>query len=137
MSYGLSLYIHWPFCLAKCPYCDFNSHISEKPIDESRWRRALLTELNYFAKETVSNRPLTSIFFGGGTPSTMAPETTAALIEAARLYWPTKKSLEISLEANPTSIESNKLKDFAAAGVNRLSLGVQSFSDKSLKFLGA
>lgn len=136
MSYGLSLYIHWPFCLSKCPYCDFNSHVSEKPIDESRWRNALITELSYFAKKTVHNQTLTSIFFGGGTPSTMSPATTAALIEAARLYWPAQESLEISLEANPTSVKASKLKDFAAAGVNRLSLGVQSFSDKSLKFLG-
>jgi putative oxygen-independent coproporphyrinogen III oxidase len=136
VSSALSLYIHWPFCLSNCPYCDFNSHVAEKPIDEARWRRALLAEMDHFAGETMADQPLKSIFFGGGTPSTMAPETTAALIEAAKLHWRTSKGLEISLEANPTSVEAGKLKDFAAAGVNRLSLGVQSFSDKSLKFLG-
>jgi len=135
MSSALSLYIHWPFCMSKCPYCDFNSHVSEKPIDEARWRRALLAELDHFANKSVG-RQLVSIFFGGGTPSTMAPETTAALIEAARNYWPNPKYTEISLEANPSSVDASKLKDFAAAGVNRLSLGVQSFSNKSLKFLG-
>ena len=135
MSTSFSLYIHWPFCMSKCPYCDFNSHVSEKPIDEARWRRALLAELDHFANKSIHSQ-LVSIFFGGGTPSTMSPETTAALIEAAKRYWPNPKYPEISLEANPTSVESSKLKDFAAAGVNRLSLGVQSFSDKSLKFLG-
>ena len=136
MNSALSLYIHWPFCMSKCPYCDFNSHVSEKPIDEARWRRALLAELDHFANESNSRQPLVSIFFGGGTPSTMAPETTAALIEAARRYWPNPKYPEVSLEANPTSVDACKLKEFAAAGVNRLSLGVQSFSNKSLKFLG-
>jgi len=135
MSTAISLYIHWPFCVSKCPYCDFNSHVSEKPIEEARWRRALLTELDHFANKSV-NGQLVSIFFGGGTPSTMAPKTAAALIEAARRYWPNPKYLEISLEANPTSVDASKLEDFAAAGVNRLSLGVQSFSNKTLKFLG-
>jgi putative oxygen-independent coproporphyrinogen III oxidase len=133
---ALSLYIHWPFCRSNCPYCDFNSHVPEKPVDEARWRRALLAEMSYFAGKTNTEYELENIFFGGGTPSTMAPETTAALIEAAKLYWPSPKDQEISLEANPTSVEAGKLKDFAAAGINRLSLGVQSFSDKSLKFLG-
>jgi oxygen-independent coproporphyrinogen-3 oxidase len=132
----LSLYIHWPFCLSNCPYCDFNSHVAEKPIDEARWRRALLTEMDHFASELRAERSLKSIFFGGGTPSIMAPETTAALVESAQQHWPSPKCLEISLEANPTSVEASKLKDFEAAGVNRLSLGVQSFSDASLKFLG-
>jgi oxygen-independent coproporphyrinogen-3 oxidase len=136
MSNELSLYIHWPFCQSNCPYCDFDSHVPKEPVDETRWRRALLAELNHFAKKSGKGRLLTSIFFGGGTPSIMAPETTAALIKAARNYWPNSKNIEISLEANPTSVEINKLKDFASAGVNRLSLGVQSFSDKSLKFLG-
>ena len=136
MSNSISLYIHWPFCVSKCPYCDFNSHVSKKPILEARWRRALLDELHYFASKSGRNKSLKSIFFGGGTPSTMDPETTAALIEAAKISWPNTDSLEISLEANPTSVDAFKLKDFAAAGVNRLSLGVQSLSDKSLKFLG-
>jgi oxygen-independent coproporphyrinogen-3 oxidase len=132
---GLSLYIHWPFCRSKCPYCDFNSHVSDGPVDEQRWKRALLAELAHFAAET-RGKSLISVFFGGGTPSTMAPHTTAALIEAAKGFWPHSEDLEITLEANPTSVEAGKLKDFAAAGVNRLSLGVQSFDDKALKFLG-
>ncbi len=136
MKGSLALYIHWPFCISKCPYCDFNSHVSKTPVAEARWRSALLTELKYFAQEPVTNRPLGSIFFGGGTPSNMDPKTTAVLIEEAKLQWPKTDCLEISLEANPTSIDSSKLKDFAAAGINRLSLGVQSFSDQSLKFLG-
>ena len=136
MNDSLALYIHWPFCISKCPYCDFNSHVSEKPIVEARWRRALLAELQFYADRSKSEKPLSSIFFGGGTPSTMEPKTTAALIEAARSYWPNTTCPEISLEANPTSVDAGKLRDFAAAGVNRLSLGVQSFSDQSLKFLG-
>ena len=135
MNEGLSLYIHWPFCLSKCPYCDFNSHVANGAVDEDRWCRALLTEMAYFAAETVGKR-LDTVFFGGGTPSTMAPQTTAALITAAKNFWPYSEDLEITLEANPTSVEAGKLRDFAHAGVNRLSLGVQSFNDKSLKFLG-
>ena len=135
MSKGLSLYIHWPFCLSKCPYCDFNSHVAGGPVDNPRWAKALIREMGHFAAES-SNRRLESVFFGGGTPSTMIPETSAQLIEAARSFWDTAENLEISLEANPTSVEAGKLKDFADAGVNRLSLGVQSFNDKSLKFLG-
>jgi putative oxygen-independent coproporphyrinogen III oxidase len=132
---SLSLYIHWPFCLSKCPYCDFNSHVSDGAVDEDRWRRALLAEMAHFAAETPEKR-LETVFFGGGTPSTMAPATTAALISAAKGFWTCSEALEITLEANPTSVEAGKLADFADAGVNRLSLGVQSFNDKSLKFLG-
>jgi len=131
----LSLYIHWPFCLSKCPYCDFNSHVADGAVDEDRWRRALLAELAYFAAQTQGRR-LESVFFGGGTPSTMAPDTTAVLIAAAKEFWPHSEDLEVTLEANPTSVEADKLKDFACAGVNRLSLGVQSFDDKALKLLG-
>ena len=93
MSRALSLYIHWPFCLANCPYCDFNSHVAKNPIDEAQWRRALLAEMNHFASETMPGQLLKSIFFGGGTPSTMAPETTEALIEAAKLHWPNPEYL--------------------------------------------
>ena len=135
MTNSLSLYIHWPFCLSKCPYCDFNSHVADGPVDGDLWAGALLTEMSHFAAET-SARSLSSIFFGGGTPSTMGPEITARLIEAAQNFWTPTENLEITLEANPTSVEIGKLKDFAAAGVNRLSLGVQSFNDKSLKLLG-
>ena len=132
---SLFLYIHWPFCLSRCPYCDFNSHVSKAPVDDGRWTQALLAEMSYFAAETRGKR-LKTIFFGGGTPSTMAPETTALLIEVARSLWTPCEDPEITLEANPTSVEAGKLKGFAGAGVNRLSLGVQSFDDEALKFLG-
>ncbi len=131
----LSLYIHWPFCRQKCPYCDFNSHVPKTAIDQGRWRAALVAELDHFAAETQA-RVLHSIFFGGGTPSLMQPSTTAALIAKAKQLWATSDDLEITLEANPTSVEAGRLRDFAAAGVNRLSLGVQSFDDAALRFLG-
>ncbi len=130
----LSVYIHWPFCASKCPYCDFNSHVAEA-VDHGRWRRALLAELSHYAEET-KGRAVGSVFFGGGTPSLMEPATVAELIAAVRSYWPTSDDLEISLEANPNSAEAGRFRDFRAAGVNRLSLGVQSFRDENLKFLG-
>ncbi len=128
------VYIHWPFCLAKCPYCDFNSH-AVAAIDQNRWRAALLAELDHFAAETPARRP-GSIFFGGGTPSLMEPETTAALIDAVRRHWDCVPDLEITLEANPTSVEAGRFQAFRAAGVNRLSLGIQALDDESLRFLG-
>ncbi len=131
---SLSLYIHWPFCASKCPYCDFNSHVTEA-INHDRWRWALLSELDYFAKET-KNRRLSSIFFGGGTPSLMEPQTVAALIHAAKTHWHPEESLEVTLEANPSTVEAGRFRAFRDAGVNRLSLGVQSFRDQNLKFLG-
>ena len=131
---GFGLYIHWPFCLSKCPYCDFNSHVREQ-VDQARWRRALLAELAHFAAQTPG-RTLTSIFFGGGTPSLMPPETVGALINAARGHWSTAPDLEITLEANPTSVEADRLAAFRDAGVNRVSLGVQALDDGVLKFLG-
>ena len=131
---GLALYIHWPFCRAKCPYCDFNSHVRDS-IDEARYRAALLRELDYFANQ-IPGRMLTSIFFGGGTPSLMAAETVAALISRAHDHWPFAPDIEITLEANPNSAEAARFRDYAGAGVNRLSLGVQSFDDAALKFLG-
>ena len=130
----LALYIHWPFCRAKCPYCDFNSHVRET-INEDRFRRALLRELEFEAAR-LGRRPLSSIFFGGGTPSLMAPDTVAALIEAAVGSFPPLDDIEITLEANPTSVEVEKLKAIRQAGVNRLSLGVQSLDDAALGFLG-
>jgi oxygen-independent coproporphyrinogen-3 oxidase len=133
-SAGFGLYIHWPFCLSKCPYCDFNSHV-EGTVDHERWRRALLDELQHVVR-SVGKRPLTSIFFGGGTPSLMAPRTAAALIEAATQAFGAHPNLEITLEANPTSVEAERLRDFKDAGVNRLSLGVQSLEDEALRFLG-
>ena len=133
-SPGFGLYIHWPFCRAKCPYCDFNSHVREG-IDQARWRQALLRELSHFAAKTPGRR-LTSIFFGGGTPSLMAPETVAALIEVTRGHWDLAPDLEVSLEANPTSSEAANFAAFAQAGVNRLSIGVQALDDAALAFLG-
>ncbi|WP_372616995.1 radical SAM family heme chaperone HemW [Falsiroseomonas sp.] len=130
----LALYIHWPFCAAKCPYCDFNSHVRET-VDHAAFAAALRTELAREAART-GRRKLASIFFGGGTPSLMRPDTAAALIEdAARLFDPLP-DLEITLEANPTSVEREKLRDFRAAGVNRASLGVQALDPSALEFLG-
>ncbi|MGH6989816.1 MAG: radical SAM family heme chaperone HemW [Stellaceae bacterium] len=130
----LALYIHWPFCKSKCPYCDFNSHV-RAGIDEARWQAALLRELDRGAGET-RGRPLTSIFFGGGTPSLMAPATVAALLERAAAWWDFAPDIEITLEANPNSVEAARFRDLAAAGVNRLSLGIQALDDASLRFLG-
>ena len=134
MTQPLALYIHWPFCLSKCPYCDFNSHVREK-IDESLWRESLLKELAYFGQLT-KGRPLKSIFFGGGTPSLMAPRTVGALLAQASQYWQVQDDLEVTLEANPTSIEANKFQDFKHAGINRVSIGIQALNNKDLKFLG-
>ena len=131
---GLSVYIHWPFCASKCPYCDFNSHVAEA-VDHERWRRALLAELSHYAEETKGGA-VGSVFFGGGTPSRMEPATVAALIAAVRSHWTTGDDLEITLEANPSSAEAGRFRDFRDAGVNRLSLGVQSFRDEALAFLG-
>jgi putative oxygen-independent coproporphyrinogen III oxidase len=131
---GFGLYVHWPFCVSKCPYCDFNSHVSDR-IDQSAWHRAYLQELAYFAALTPG-RTLTSIFFGGGTPSLMDPDTTAAIILAARRHWATAPELEITLEANPGTVDAARFTAFHAAGVNRLSMGVQSLNAEDLKFLG-
>jgi len=130
----IALYIHWPFCAAKCPYCDFNSHVRER-VDEARFRAALRRELAHEAAR-VGRRPLASIFFGGGTPSLMAPETVAALIGDARALFDAAPGIEITLEANPTSVEAAKLAAFRDAGVNRASLGVQSLEAEALRFLG-
>jgi oxygen-independent coproporphyrinogen-3 oxidase len=130
----LALYIHWPFCVTKCPYCDFNSHVRET-VDTTAWTQALLADLAHEAALLPHHR-LTSIFFGGGTPSLMPPETVAALIAAARTHWPVDPDLEITLEANPSSVESARFAAFAAAGVNRLSLGLQALDDEALKLLG-
>ncbi|MFQ5775774.1 MAG: radical SAM family heme chaperone HemW [Kiloniellaceae bacterium] len=131
---GFGVYVHWPFCAAKCPYCDFNSHVREA-IDHARWRRALLAELDHFASETAARR-VTSIFFGGGTPSLMAPGTVAAVIARVAAHWRLAGTAEITLEANPTSVESGRFAEFRAAGVNRVSLGVQALDDRTLAFLG-
>jgi putative oxygen-independent coproporphyrinogen III oxidase len=130
----LALYIHWPFCLAKCPYCDFNSHVRER-IPQSRFRAALRAELAWEAAR-LGPRRLNSVFFGGGTPSLMEPETVAALLEDARRFFIPADDIEITLEANPTSVELEKLAGFRAAGVNRVSLGVQSLNAEALARLG-
>jgi oxygen-independent coproporphyrinogen-3 oxidase len=131
---ALALYVHWPFCVSKCPYCDFNSHVRAS-IDQDEWREALLTDLAYEAGKTSGMR-LGSIFFGGGTPSLMPPATVAALIDAAAAHWPLEPGIEITLEANPSSVEAARFADLAAAGVSRVSLGLQSLDDEALRFLG-
>ena len=130
----LALYIHWPFCLSKCPYCDFNSHVREA-IPEARFVAALRRELAFEAIR-LGPRRVESIFFGGGTPSLMQPENVAALIGDARRLFDLDAQAEITLEANPTSVEAGRFRGYAAAGVNRVSIGVQSFDDAALKFLG-
>lgn len=130
----LSLYIHWPFCLAKCPYCDFNSHVRER-IPQARFRAALRRELAWEA-ERLGRRQLTSIFFGGGTPSLMEPETAAMLIDDAEHLFEPAGEVEITLEANPTSVEAGKFAAFRDAGINRVSIGVQSLDTDDLRMLG-
>lgn len=134
MNKSFGLYIHWPFCLSKCPYCDFNSHVREN-IDQGRWQKALLSELENAAKNYESGI-LGSIFFGGGTPSLMEPDTVRVLIEKAKILFPYSETLEVTLEANPGTVESSRFRAFSEAGVNRLSLGIQSLEDKVLAFLG-
>lgn len=131
---GFGLYVHWPFCQSKCPYCDFNSHVREE-IEEARWRNALLRELDHFAGHTGC-RGLTSIFFGGGTPSLMAPETVAAVIDRAALRFGLAEDIEITLEANPGSADAGRFAGYREAGVGRLSLGVQALNDSDLQRLG-
>jgi oxygen-independent coproporphyrinogen-3 oxidase len=130
----LALYVHWPFCVSKCPYCDFNSHVREV-VDQDAWRKALLADLAYEAA-VLPGRRLGSIFFGGGTPSLMPPETVAAVIDAAVAAWTPQGDLEVTLEANPSSVEAARFADLAAAGVNRVSLGLQALDDQALAFLG-
>jgi len=131
---GFGVYLHWPFCRSKCPYCDFNSHVRAS-VDQDRWRRALLGELEHAAARSGPRR-VTSVFFGGGTPSLMPAETVAAAIEQIDRLWGLAPGTEITLEANPTSAEAESFAGFARAGVNRLSLGVQALDDAALKFLG-
>lgn len=134
MAAPLALYIHWPFCVSKCPYCDFNSHVRES-VDDAAWETALLADLAHEAA-LLPDRKLGSIFFGGGTPSLMPPKIAENLIAAALRYWDAADDIEITLEANPSSVEAARFADLAAAGVNRLSLGLQSLDDSALKFLG-
>ena len=131
----IALYVHWPFCQSKCPYCDFNSHVREK-VEQQQWRDALLQELRYAFEQETGPRKLKSIFFGGGTPSLMPPETVAAVLELAQSQWQPTDDLEITLEANPTSVDVARFHGYREAGVNRLSLGVQSLRADVLEFLG-
>ncbi len=131
---GFGLYIHWPFCQAKCPYCDFNSHVAAD-IEESRWKSAYLSEISRVAAET-DGRVLSTVFFGGGTPSLMSPDLVGGVIAAIREAWVTANDLEITLEANPTSVEAGRFKGYRDAGVNRVSVGVQALKDTDLKALG-
>ena len=133
-SGGFGLYVHWPFCASKCPYCDFNSHVTAN-IDQRKWAQAYRDDLALTGAE-APGRVLNSIFFGGGTPSLMEPETVAAVIEAARSHWPFANDIEITLEANPTSVEMGRFRGFSDAGVNRLSMGVQALNDADLHKLG-
>ena len=130
----LAVYIHWPFCRSKCPYCDFNSHVRDR-VDAARWQRALLADLDHHA-ELVPGREVGSVFFGGGTPSLMPPETVAALLGRVRSSWDVAPDLEVTLEANPNSAEAARFQAFASAGVNRLSLGVQALDPAALRMLG-
>ncbi|MCP4923860.1 MAG: coproporphyrinogen III oxidase [bacterium] len=134
MTTPLGLYIHWPFCASKCPYCDFNSHVRDK-IEISDWKEAYIKELSH-AAALSPNRPIETIFFGGGTPSLMPPSLVEYLLNTVHDLWPVSKNVEVTLEANPTSVEADKFKDLRSAGINRLSIGVQSFNDEALKFLG-
>jgi oxygen-independent coproporphyrinogen-3 oxidase len=131
---GFGLYVHWPFCLAKCPYCDFNSHVAAE-IQEARWRDAFLTEIARVGSET-QGRVLSSVFFGGGTPSLMSPDLVADVLAGVRKTWIPANDIEITLEANPTSVEAARFRGYREAGVNRVSVGIQSLRDADLSSLG-
>ncbi len=132
---AFGVYIHWPFCLSKCPYCDFNSHVRREPIDEVRWVRAFTAEIANTAAR-VPGRVVSTIFFGGGTPSLMRPQTVGSVIDAIAGHWPIAGDAEITLEANPTSVEAERFRGYRTAGVNRVSLGVQALDDRALAALG-
>jgi putative oxygen-independent coproporphyrinogen III oxidase len=132
---AFGVYVHWPFCLAKCPYCDFNSHVRHEKPDETRYARAIATELAYVKPRTAACE-VTSIFFGGGTPSLMQPSTVQSVLDEIAKHWKISNDAEITLEANPTSVEAERFRGYRAAGVNRVSLGVQALDDMSLKNLG-
>ena len=129
------VYVHWPFCLSKCPYCDFNSHVRHAAIDESRFVRAFSTEIAATAAR-VPGRSVSTVFFGGGTPSLMQPQTIGAILEAIAQHWPIASDVEITLEANPSSVEATRFAGYRAAGVNRVSIGLQSLDDGALRALG-
>ena len=132
---GFGVYIHWPFCAAKCPYCDFDSHVRHQPVDQERFVRAFEAELATMRQRT-GPREVTSIFLGGGTPSLMKPQTVASVLDAVAANWTVRQGVEITLEANPSSVEAERFRGYRAAGVNRVSLGVQALNDADLRFLG-
>ena len=132
---AFGIYLHWPFCLSKCPYCDFNSHVRRAVIDEARYARAFSAEIAAAAERTPG-RTVATIFFGGGTPSLMRPVTVGAILDAVARCWSIAADVEVTLEANPTSVEATRFHGFRAAGVNRVSLGVQALDDAALKQLG-
>ncbi|MDV6227109.1 radical SAM family heme chaperone HemW [Nitratireductor aquimarinus] len=132
---GFGIYLHWPFCAAKCPYCDFNSHVRHQPVDQERFAAAFERELATMRART-GPRTVTSIFLGGGTPSLMEPRTVGALLDAVAANWNVPDGIEVTLEANPSSVEADRFRGYRAAGVNRVSLGVQALNDRDLKFLG-
>jgi len=134
-SPGFGVYVHWPFCAAKCPYCDFNSHVRHSPPDQPRFAAALAREIATMA-EKAPGRTVTSIFLGGGTPSLMDPATVGTVLDAVGKHWPVAPDAEVTMEANPSSVEAERFRGYRAAGVNRLSLGVQALNDRDLKFLG-
>jgi oxygen-independent coproporphyrinogen-3 oxidase len=134
-SPGFGVYIHWPFCAAKCPYCDFNSHVRHQPVDQERFAKAFAAELATMRART-GPREVTSIFLGGGTPSLMKPETVGAVLDAVARNWTVPAGIEVTLEANPSSVEAERFRGYRAAGVNRVSLGVQALNDADLRFLG-
>ncbi|SDR25969.1 radical SAM family heme chaperone HemW [Pseudovibrio sp. Tun.PSC04-5.I4] len=132
---GFGIYVHWPFCLAKCPYCDFNSHVRHQPVSQELYAKAIVKELARYA-EMVPGRTVDSVFFGGGTPSLMEPKTVETIINEIARLWHLPSTAEISMEANPTSVEATRFAGYRAAGVNRLSVGIQALDDKELKILG-
>ncbi|WP_109316446.1 radical SAM family heme chaperone HemW [Pseudovibrio ascidiaceicola] len=132
---GFGIYVHWPFCLAKCPYCDFNSHVRHRPVSQEHYAKALATELARYA-QMVPGRTVDSIFFGGGTPSLMEPKTVETILNEVARLWHLPSTAEISMEANPTSVEATRFAGYRSAGVNRLSVGIQALDDKELKILG-
>ncbi|MCR4283575.1 MAG: radical SAM family heme chaperone HemW [Bauldia sp.] len=132
---GFGVYVHWPFCAAKCPYCDFNSHVRHQPPDQERFAAAFIREIAATA-ERAPGRTVSSIFLGGGTPSLMEPATVGAILDAVARHWPVAPDAEVTLEANPSSVEAGRFQGYRAAGVNRVSLGVQALNDRDLKFLG-
>lgn len=132
---GFGIYVHWPFCAAKCPYCDFNSHVRHKPVDQERFVAAFLKEMQTM-RSLSGAKVVTSIFMGGGTPSLMDPQTVGAILDGIARFWHVPDGIEITMEANPSSVEAERFRGYRAAGVNRVSMGVQALNDRDLKFLG-